>query len=181
MDVANCKANLDRDPILPMIDEDWDRFDDGQGEGDLWDVVSVDAIVETMYDCISFRHGDIPDWDRLRFLFHPDARLVQVRTDGIHTLDIGKFVSRYAQAVISGAVPEYHEREIARRTETFGPIAHVWSTYESTLRQDDPESVRRGINNFQIIRHDSRWWLFTMLWTKEHENRPLPAEYFYWS
>src|SRR5687767_2657424 len=42
------------------------------------DVASVDAIVKALYDVISGPAGQARDWDRMRSLFHPDARLIPV-------------------------------------------------------------------------------------------------------
>jgi hypothetical protein len=45
----------------------------------------------------------------------------------------------------------FYEKEIARRTEQFGNIAHVWSIYESRHNENDPEPFMRGINSTQLF------------------------------
>ena len=40
------------------------------------DVASVDAIMASVYDVISGRAGEERDWDRMRSLFLPEARLI---------------------------------------------------------------------------------------------------------
>jgi hypothetical protein len=53
----------------------------------------------------------------------------------------------------------FYEKEIARRTEQFGNIAHVWSIYESRHNEDDPEPFMRGINSIQLFNDGKRWWI----------------------
>ena len=54
--------------------------------------------------------------------------------------------------------------EIARRTEQFGNIAHVWSIYESRHNEDDPEPFMRGINSIQLFNDGKRWWIVNIYW-----------------
>jgi hypothetical protein len=71
----------------------------------------------------------------------------------------------------------FFEKEIARRTEQFGHIAHVWSTYESRHQADDPEPFMRGINSIQLIYDDTRWWIITIYWEHEGVDSPIPERY----
>src|SRR5260370_30562374 len=51
------------------------------------DVNSVDAIISAVYNVISGPRGQSRDWDRMRSLFLPDARLIPARAakDTPHT------------------------------------------------------------------------------------------------
>jgi hypothetical protein len=71
----------------------------------------------------------------------------------------------------------FFEKEIARRTEQFGHIAHVWSTYESRHHEDDPQPFMRGINSIQLLYDDSRWWIVTVYWQHESPEDPIPEKY----
>ena len=71
----------------------------------------------------------------------------------------------------------FYEKEIARRTEQFGQIAHVWSTYESRHSPDDPEPFMRGINSFQLFHDGARWWIVNIFWQHEGEAHRLPQKY----
>src|SRR5581483_3500143 len=103
------------------------------------DVKSIDAIVAALYDVISGPAGQQRDWDRMRSLFAPGARLIPTVPSptgaSARVLDVQGYIDR------SGATLErngFFEREIARRQETFGNIAHVFSTYESRHTAADP-------------------------------------------
>lgn len=69
------------------------------------------------------------------------------------------------------------ERERVNRIDTFGNIAHVWSTYESRWGADDVEPFSRAINSFQLVRCDGRWWVVTIFWDAERPEKPIPAKY----
>ena len=121
------------------------------------DVESIDAIVTAAYDGISGPAGKKRDWDRERSLYFPDARLIptarpvtsdegQVTSENKiapQILDIEGFIARVEPFFEKNG---FYEKEIARRTEQFGNIAHVWSIYESRHNEDDPEPFMRGIN-----------------------------------
>jgi hypothetical protein len=114
-------------------------------------VASIDAIVRTAYDSISGPAGT-RDWNRLRSLFIPGARFVPTAENAGEAnlagkpqmLDIDGFISRCAAHFAKNG---FYEMEVARRTEQFGHVAPVWSTYESRHRADDPKPFMRGINS----------------------------------
>lgn len=142
------------------------------------DVATIDAIVASLYDVISGPAGP-RNWDRFRSLFAPGARLIAT---GVRPT--GEVVSRvmtpedYAQR--NGPFFEkngFFERELSRRTEKFGNIAHLFSTYESKHAKDDAKPFARGINSIQLQNDGKRWWIVTVFWQGEDEKNPLPAEY----
>ena len=143
------------------------------------DVKSIDAIVAAVYDVISGPAGQKRDWDRMRSLFVPGARLIPaVASAGggatARVLDVDGYIQR------SGAVLErdgFFEREIARKMQVFGSIAHVFSTYESKRTKSDPAPFARGINSIQLLKDGDRWWIVTIYWDSEKPTSPIPAEY----
>jgi hypothetical protein len=164
------------------------------------DVASIDAIITAAYDVISGPAGQKRDWDRERSLFIPGARLISTtakpgvtRRGGFvlrRTGDEGQVTSESkiapqvldVEAYIARVDPDFEkngffETEIARRTEQFGHIAHVWSTYESRHKEDDPEPFMRGINSIQLLYDDKRWWIITIYWQHESPEDQIPAKY----
>jgi hypothetical protein len=71
----------------------------------------------------------------------------------------------------------FYEKEIARRVEHFGSIAHVWSTYESRHDPSDAEPFMRGINSIQLFHDGKRWWVLSIYWQHESTKQPLPTKY----
>jgi hypothetical protein len=144
------------------------------------DVASIDAIIRAAYDVISGPAGQKRDWNRERSLFYPDARLIPTAKPGANDglapqiLDVDGFIVRVEPYF---AEHGFFETEIARRTEQFGHIAHVWSTYESRHSADDPKPFMRGINSFQLFYDGNRWWIVNIFWQQESAGDPIPEEY----
>jgi hypothetical protein len=140
------------------------------------DVLSLDGILTALYESISGPAGP-RDWFRLRNLFWQGAILGGVRPlDGermaLDAKSVDAFIE-YSDATLRAY--DYHEREIARRVERFGHVAHVLSTYESRLGAD-PRATR-GINSFQLFWDGARWWIASMVWDTERAGAPLPDTY----
>ena len=96
------------------------------------DVATIDAIITASYDVISGPAGVARNWDRERSLFHPKSHHLPTRPG-----EDGEFVveAMHVDAFIEMAGPYFEregffEKEIARRTERDGNVAHVFSTYE---------------------------------------------------
>lgn len=145
------------------------------------DTSSISAIIAALYESISYEPGELPDWDRMRPLFAQGARIIPPSPKGgaPAVMDVETFVERVNEGVreAAGQPRGFHERGIAHRTETFGCIAHVWSTYESRYSVDDAEPFSRGINSFQLVRFENRWWVVTIFWDIERRSQPIPNEY----
>ena len=144
------------------------------------DVESIDAIIAASYDVISGPVGKKRDWNRDRSLFYPGARLIPTAKPGANDglapqiLDLEGFIARVEPYF---AEHGFFETEIARRTEQFGHIAHVWSTYESRHSADDSKPFMRGINSVQLFYDGNRWWIVNIFWQQESARDPIPEEY----
>jgi hypothetical protein len=143
------------------------------------DVASMDAILAALYDVISGPAGKKRDWNRFRSLFIEGGRLIA--TGKRPTGETGRRVMTpddYINA--SGNLIEengFFEKEIARRVEVFGTIAHVFSTYESRHKAEDPTPFARGINSIQLMNDGKRWWIVTVFWQGEGPDNPIPEKY----
>lgn len=143
------------------------------------DVASPDAIIGALYDVISGAAGEARDWDRMRSLFVPDARLIPTgaRGDGTRAHRIMS-VEEYIGA--SGPTLErdgFFEIETHRVTEQFGNILHAFSTYESRRTEQDEQPFMRGINSIQLFDDGTRWWIVNVFWDAERPDNPIPAKY----
>ena len=150
------------------------------------DVASVDSIIAAVYDVISGPAGQARDWNRFRSLFAPGARLIPIRRRVARTTD-----PNFRSIFVTSLTPEefiqtasrfmqtsgFFEREINRRTERFGRLAHVFSTYESRHAVSDAAPFARGINSIQLFNDGERWWVVTIYWETETEGNPIPREY----
>ena|ERR1700675_79677 len=143
------------------------------------DVASPDAILAAAYDVISGPAARERDWDRFRSLFYPGAHLIPTKPKKEGGLSAA-FVT--PDGYVDRAGPYFKkngffEREIARRSERWGSIMQVFSTYESRHDPKDPVPFARGINSFQLFFDGTRWWIMTIYWAEETPQTPLPPEF----
>jgi hypothetical protein len=137
------------------------------------DVSSLDAIMRAVYDVISGPAGQKRDWNRMRSLFTANARLMPKGMAGLRSGSVEDYITASGPQLEENG---FIEREIARRVEQYGDIAHVFSTYEARNRADGPV-IMRGINSFQLVRHAGRWWVVSIMWQAESPQTPIPAGY----
>ncbi|HWW22434.1 MAG TPA: hypothetical protein VNY78_00970 [Edaphobacter sp.] len=144
------------------------------------DVNSVDAILTALYSVISGPKGQPRDWDRMRSLFLPSARLIPARAakDSPHAdaliLTIDDYIARSSGTMTGSG---FFERSIHNEIQQFGNIVHVWSTYESRHNADDTTPFARGINSIQLLKDGDRYWIINILWDSERPTNPIPAKY----
>jgi hypothetical protein len=105
-----------------------------------------------------------------RQLFLPDARLIPIGANGPHILTVDDWITAVAKngdAVVT-------EHQIKYQSEAFGHIAHLWSTYSTTLAG---KPVARGINSIQAVYDGQSWHVIEILWQAENATDQIPAQY----
>jgi len=143
------------------------------------DVESAEALVAALYNVISGPAGEKRNWERMRTLFLPEGKLMATgkKPDGT----MGKRIMTVEDYVAtSGPFLEkegFFEREIGRRTEQFGSVVHVFSTYDSKRKLTDEKPFMRGINSIQLWNDGKRWWIVSVFWQAETPDNPIPKKY----
>jgi hypothetical protein len=145
------------------------------------DTATINSTVLSVYESVSFRPGGAPDWERLRSLFFPGAIIVPPKRAGagVVTLDIEGFIERFKKSMETLNLEKegFIEAGIAHRVESFGAIAHVFSTYEGRNTPEDAAPFLRGINSIQLLKEGGRYWVLALAWDVERDDNPLPAGY----
>jgi len=137
-----------------------------------------------VYDVISGGKGQARDWNRMRSLFIPGARLIPAitvaatadkpaHTDAI-LLTIEDYIARSSGRMTANG---FFEHSIHNEVEQFGNIVQIWSTYESRHNADDPKPFARGINSFQLLNDGKRYWIVNIFWDAESTEHPIPRKY----
>lgn len=147
------------------------------------DAVSVDAIVAALYGSVSHGAEASPDFERMRAVFLYVGMIVPPKRPGedFTVSDVDGFAERYQKSIATrkekGQLAGFFEREIARRTDCFGNLCQVFSTYESRYSPSDAKPFERGINSIQLLRDSKRWWIASVIWDVERPDNPIPPEY----
>ena len=143
------------------------------------DVESIDAIIRSLYEVISGPAGQARNWNRMRSLFLPEAKMIATGTS--QTGEIVKRVMTVEDYITrNGPVLEkngFFEQEIFRKQEVYGRIAHCFSTYAAKRNADDATAFMRGINSIQLYNDGKRWWILSIFWQSESKDVPLTKEY----
>lgn len=137
---------------------------------------SIETLTKGLYQVISGPAGT-RDWPRFRALFIEGARLIPVRVTAAGASPVVLTVEDYiTRAGANFEKSAFYESEISRRVETFGNIAHVFSTYESRHAPGE-QPFARGINSIQMVNDGKTWKVVTILWDAERQGLSLPEKY----
>lgn len=143
------------------------------------DVATIDGIMKAFYESTSGPAGQPRDWERLLSLCSPQTRYVAIRPqdDGsamLFPMSVADFILHNRNYFEAGG---FFEKEIGRRVEKFGHIAHVWSVYESRRQADAPVPYSRGIYSIQLLWNEGQWTILSVFWDHEREDNPIPKDY----
>jgi hypothetical protein len=141
------------------------------------DVASLDAIISALYASISGPKGAPRDFPRMRSLMIPSARLTPtgIGRDSlprIRSWNIDEYIAAAGPGLMANG---FYEREIGRRTTSYGNVWHIMSAYDSRYT---PESTpfSRGVNSIQLFNGGSRWYIVSIFWDSERPGNPIPAD-----
>lgn len=141
-----------------------------------FDPTDIGSVVDAMYAMISGPAGP-RDWGRQQQIFHAAARQMRtgVDADGRPWIKIMSLDEYRQDTTPFFAANDFYEVEIARRVDTFGNMAQVWSVYEARSAPGDAEPERRGVNSIQLFRDErGHWSIVSMIWDNEREGTRIP-------
>lgn len=137
---------------------------------------SPESLVLALYQIVSGPAGAPKDWARMARLFAPGA-LVTPTLHGSGFLAAPQRPDQFAE--LNDRVfgqRAFYERELAQRTERYGHIAHVWSSFD--VRDGlDMAPRARGVNSFQLMDDGKRWCILSATWDIETPDHPLPPQF----
>ena len=137
---------------------------------------SPEALIEHLYDLVSFPAHDLPDWDDVRATFIPEA-VVILRTsrEGSTTFSVDEFIEDWHVFIERDNVEArgFTESIVNMETLEFGDIANVLVLYTSDF-PDDERPPRPGVDSFGLIKKDGRWLIASVLNEIPTSSRPIP-------
>ncbi|MEZ2415485.1 hypothetical protein ACA086_11015 [Muriicola sp. E247] len=149
-------------------------------------VESIDSIIDTNYIILGGEQGEPRDWELYKFLFHPDGRLIRYEkslTDGVlrpQFLTVDDYINTTGKWLDSGRKSAFYENEAHKEVHAFGNIAQVFSTYQSFNSKEEMAENKihaRGINSFQLLFDEDRWWILNLFWARETPELPIPDKF----
>jgi len=143
------------------------------------DTKSVQNILDAYYDCISGPIGEKRNFERLKNLFYPEARLVYSNwsdeTGKAYLLvfkTIDEFISKLGYLDKKG----FYEHEVSNITHSFSSVTQVFSTYRFRV-EDKSIPNGQGITSYDIFYDGDRYWILSMFWAAENQLYKVPEKY----
>lgn len=138
---------------------------------------TIDELLDQLYGVISGPKGE-RDWDTFRNLFHSTAMMgsTGVNADGetqFYAFSPEQYIERNGPMFLKY---DFHEKEIKRKTQIYGRVAQVFTSYEFELTTPEQTRKQRGINCIQLAMEKERWWITNIIWHSESDSDPLPED-----
>lgn len=136
------------------------------------DAQSIDSIINAYYRVVSgpkgFKYNPAID----NFLHAQDAIITRFNEAGEFQRHTLLDEQKPLQAPYSEG---FYEVEVNRVVESYGGLAHVWSTYEMR-GSPKAKAFMRGINSISLHFKDNRWWISS--WSTQYEGEDkIPSKY----
>jgi hypothetical protein len=142
------------------------------------------ATLDQLISAIDAAVSGPADKDRacFRALFLPDARLIPIRIAADGTASpVVLNVDGWISAVAKRGSAVLTEHQIKVKTESWAHLAHLWSTYTTSVTSADKPSeaqvMDRGINSIQAVYDGKQWHVIEIVWQAEKPEDPVPAKY----
>jgi hypothetical protein len=133
--------------------------------------------VQAVLDLISGEKGKVRDWNYFKSLFLPTARFTVLH----HPVD--SFPSPYASVTLDEFVDllgdayyqvGFTEYALGHTVQEYNGIAQVFQPFYS---KDGSGHEARGINSYQLVYFNGRWWISDLLWTTNSNGVLIPKQY----
>jgi len=137
---------------------------------------AIDTITSVLLETVSGEAAQARNWKRFKNLFKPYAQLTAIshRQNSVHSTNfsLDEFIEL---ADRNSRENSFVEVEMNENIEIFGNIAHVFQVYVSKSGKD--KSSHRGINSYQLVFDQGRWWIVSVTWDIETPENRIPSKF----
>jgi hypothetical protein len=127
----------------------------------------LSVLMDRFFRAVSFGAGGTPAYERLHELFTPAGRLVSAVGDVLEDMTVAGFAGPRRALAEAGVLTSFEEVETGAVTESFGKVAHRFSTYEKRGVRDGAAFAARGRIATQFVRTPGGWRITSMAWDDE--------------
>ena len=141
------------------------------------DTETIESTMEAVLDVISGPAGRKMDMARFRNLFRGDVKF-HIRTKrndqlAVAELSVENYINNVAPRL---EAQDFFETVGSLTIDRYGDIAQVFMVY-LTKRSPEGEPFDKGINSFQLMYDQGRWWVVGLMWQAESSGVPIPKKY----
>lgn len=137
-----------------------------------------EGVCAKMLEFISFEKDEVKDWDEYRNLFLPGCQKTSFRPKPgeslqrqVRNLNLEEYI-RYAGP--SYAKTGFEEYVIGVDVKEFNGIASVFQSFY--CRTLDGTYEARGVNAYQLVYLNNRWWISSSMFINETDDVKLPND-----
>ena len=139
-------------------------------------VSSINGIVKEMLRLVSGEKGKPRNWEAFRNLFLPTANFTVVNHSDsmpqpVETITLEEFIKLMHDQYYDQGFLEY---EINKVVNEYNGIANVFQTFYG---KDSENIEEKGINSYQLVYFDNRWWIANLIWTGDSNGVKVPKKY----
>lgn len=133
-------------------------------------------MTAALYAVVSSPPGQ-RDWEGIRDLYHPDARLVRTGVDerGSVFASVMSFDEYVADVEVKLADVSFSELEVAHDATIVGNVAQVASVYRFTFESPAEQREGRGVNFLTFVFDGNLWRIMSIVWDNERSGVSLPG------
>ena len=139
---------------------------------------TIEGITDKMIELISGDIGEERNWDEYRNLFLPTAQKISISTRNgksrARAMNLEEFVRNVGPLYARDGFEEY---AIGLTVNEFNGIANVFQSYYCKNLLGTYE--KRGVNSYQLVFMNDRWWIANTLFAAESEDESIPDKYLF--
>lgn len=142
-------------------------------------VKTIEGITNKMIELISGEKGEFRNWDEYRNLFLPTAQKISINRNApsrrqVRVRNLEEFVREVGPLYKRDGFEEY---AIGLTINEFNGIANVFQSFYCKNLLGTYE--RRGINSYQLVYANDRWWIASTTFTNESKTKTIPDKYLF--
>jgi len=139
-------------------------------------LTSINGIVKEMLRLVSGEKGKSRNWEALRNLFLATADFTVVNHSDslpqpVETVSLEEFIKLMHDPYYDQGYLEY---EISKVVNEYNGIASV---FQSFYGKDSENVEEKGINSYQLVYFNNRWWIANLIWTGDSNGVKVPKKY----
>jgi hypothetical protein len=135
------------------------------------------ALTGAFLRAVTFAAGETPDYERIRDLFVDGGRLIRNDGDAPEIATVDEFIAPRRRMVEAGELTWFEETESSAIDESFGNVAHRFSTYTKCGELNGTLFEARGVITTQFVRTPAGWKMSSMAWDDERPGLSIPDRY----
>ncbi len=149
----------------------------GNSQVDTIAVKSIEGITNKMIALISGEKDEPRNWDEYRNLFLPTAQKISINRKAppkkqVRTMNLEEFVRNVGPLYKRDG---FDEVSIGLTINEYNGIANVFQSYYCKNLIGTYE--KRGINSYQLVYADDRWWIASTTFINETDDNKIPNNY----